>query len=190
MRTVGELAGARGAARVPRRRFRDRVDGGGDAPPRGAGPRPGRTAAARGIRPPARLDRRRARGGARRPHRARLPRRRDALHRGRAGRPAMAPRARQRQRAHGGAGARRVRIASVATGTVVGEMALLSGGVRSGTVVADEDVLCFELRERRCAPSSTIIRASPASSCATSPASWRGACAPPRNISATRSAST
>ncbi len=41
-----------------------------------------------------------------------------------------------------------VRIASIATGTVVGELALLSGGVRSGTVVADEDVLCFELEER------------------------------------------
>jgi CRP-like cAMP-binding protein len=40
-----------------------------------------------------------------------------------------------------------VRIASLAMGTVVGEMALLANGVRSATVVADDDVVCFELEE-------------------------------------------
>jgi CRP-like cAMP-binding protein/anti-anti-sigma regulatory factor len=40
-----------------------------------------------------------------------------------------------------------VRIASLAMGTVVGEMALLASGHRSATVVADVDVLCYELEE-------------------------------------------
>lgn len=40
------------------------------------------------------------------------------------------------------------RIASLAMGTVVGEMALLASGRRSATVTADEDVECWELEER------------------------------------------
>ena len=40
-----------------------------------------------------------------------------------------------------------VRIASLAMGTVVGEMALLGSHLRSATVMADDDVLCFELEE-------------------------------------------
>jgi sulfate permease, SulP family len=40
-----------------------------------------------------------------------------------------------------------VRIASLAMGTVVGEMALLGTGYRSATVVADNDVSCLELEE-------------------------------------------
>jgi sulfate permease, SulP family len=39
------------------------------------------------------------------------------------------------------------RIASLAMGTVVGEMALLGTGRRSASVVADDDVLCYELTE-------------------------------------------
>src|SRR6185312_10850427 len=41
------------------------------------------------------------------------------------------------------AGREDVRIASLAMGTVVGEMALLASGHRSATVVADDDVLCY-----------------------------------------------
>jgi MFS superfamily sulfate permease-like transporter len=41
------------------------------------------------------------------------------------------------------------RIASLAMGTVVGEMALLGSGHRSASVVADDDVLCWELEERQ-----------------------------------------
>ena len=39
----------------------------------------------------------------------------------------------------------RRRIASLAAGTTVGEMALLQSGRRSATVSADEDVSCYEL---------------------------------------------
>jgi CRP-like cAMP-binding protein len=39
------------------------------------------------------------------------------------------------------------RIASLAMGTVVGEMALLGTGRRSASVVADDDVLAYELAE-------------------------------------------
>jgi CRP-like cAMP-binding protein len=39
------------------------------------------------------------------------------------------------------------RIASLAMGTVVGEMALLGTGRRSASVVADNDVFCYELAE-------------------------------------------
>jgi SulP family sulfate permease len=46
------------------------------------------------------------------------------------------------------AGRDSVRIASLAMGTVVGEMALLGTGHRSATVVADNDVLCLELGEK------------------------------------------
>ena len=46
------------------------------------------------------------------------------------------------------AGHEDVRIASLAMGTVVGEMALLGTGYRSATVVADGDVSCFELEEK------------------------------------------
>jgi sulfate permease, SulP family len=46
------------------------------------------------------------------------------------------------------AGRENVRIASLAMGTVVGEMALLGTGHRSATVVADDDVLCYELEEK------------------------------------------
>ncbi len=37
------------------------------------------------------------------------------------------------------------RIASLGRGTTVGEMALIESGPRSATIVADEDVVCFEL---------------------------------------------
>jgi sulfate permease, SulP family len=40
-----------------------------------------------------------------------------------------------------------VRIASLAMGTAVGEMALLGTGLRSASVVADDEVLCYELKE-------------------------------------------
>lgn len=39
------------------------------------------------------------------------------------------------------------RIASLAMGTVVGEMALLGTGRRSASVVADDEVFCYELAE-------------------------------------------
>ncbi len=39
------------------------------------------------------------------------------------------------------------RIASLAMGTVVGEMALLGSGRRSASVVADDEVHCYELAE-------------------------------------------
>ncbi len=41
-----------------------------------------------------------------------------------------------------------VRVASLAMGTVVGEMALLGTGRRSASVMADDDVFCWELEER------------------------------------------
>ena len=41
-----------------------------------------------------------------------------------------------------------VRVASLAMGTVVGEMALLGTGRRSASVVADNDVSCWELEEK------------------------------------------
>ncbi|HUK59689.1 MAG TPA: SulP family inorganic anion transporter [Stellaceae bacterium] len=41
-----------------------------------------------------------------------------------------------------------VRVASLAMGTVVGEMALLGTGRRSASVVADDDVVCWELEEK------------------------------------------
>jgi hypothetical protein len=37
------------------------------------------------------------------------------------------------------------RIASLATGTIVGELALIEFGKRSATVIADDEVLCYEL---------------------------------------------
>ena len=37
------------------------------------------------------------------------------------------------------------RIASLGRGTVFGEMALIDGARRSATIVADEDVACYEL---------------------------------------------
>ncbi len=45
-------------------------------------------------------------------------------------------------------GGEAVRVASLAMGTAVGEMALLGTGRRSASVVADDDVLCWELEEK------------------------------------------
>jgi sulfate permease, SulP family len=38
-----------------------------------------------------------------------------------------------------------IRLATFAPGTVFGELAILDGGQRSATVVADEDLVCFVL---------------------------------------------
>ena len=50
------------------------------------------------------------------------------------------------------------RIASLGRGTVFGEMALIEGGRRSATIVADEDVACYELSS---ADFDVLLRDSP-----------------------------
>ena len=51
------------------------------------------------------------------------------------------------------------RIASLAFGTVVGEMAIIEGGRRTATIVADEDIECYVLSKDAYA---AIVRDHPA----------------------------
>jgi sulfate permease, SulP family len=51
------------------------------------------------------------------------------------------------------------RIASLTRGTVFGEMALIEGAPRSATIVADEDVACYELSD---ADFAVLLRDRPA----------------------------
>ena len=44
-----------------------------------------------------------------------------------------------------GGGRESIRIASLARGTIIGEMCLINSARRSATIVADEQVVCYEL---------------------------------------------
>ena len=59
------------------------------------------------------------------------------------------------------------RITSLTRGTVFGEMALIEGAPRSATIVADEDVACYELNGKDFGLLLRRSRRSPQPSCAT-----------------------